>query len=299
MSSEREILLIANPCSGGKRGKKAIPHVEKRFKESGISYHLRLTEYSSHAYEIVKNSDFEKYNAVVSLGGDGTNYEVLNGLMKNQRIKEKPALGIIPLGRGNSFARDLNIFTVEEGISSVLKNRTRGVDVCRYTQNGEYFYFINLMGFGFVSDAAKTAASFKRLGDLSYVLGVIHTTLGLRFHRLEMEIDGAPYTGNNCFVEICNSRYTGGTMLMSPDSKIDDGYMDLVILSGLSPWSLIKTFPKIFKGTHLSHPALEYIRCKKVSIKTIPSKQLLPDGELRGMTPTEVDILPGHLRYFC
>jgi diacylglycerol kinase (ATP) len=203
------------------------------------------------------------------------------------------------VGRGNSFARDLNIFTSEDGISSLLNKKTRIVDVCRYTQESEYFYFVNLMGFGFVTDAAKTAASFQWLGDLSYVVGVLHRTLGLKFHQLEMEIDGKPYSGKNCFMEICNSRYTGGNMLMSPESEIDDGYMDLVILSGLSRWSLLKTFPGIFKGTHLSHPAVEYIPCRKVKIMTTPLKQLLPDGELMGATPTEVDILPGHVRYLC
>ncbi len=299
MSSKKKILLIANPYSAGKKGKRTIPLVEKRLRESGISYYLRITEYPGHAYEIVKKSEIREYNAIVSLGGDGTNYEVLNGLIKNHNIKDIPPLGIIPVGRGNSFARDLDIFTTEDGISSLIKKRTRDVDVCRYTQEGEDYYFVNLMGFGFVTDAAKTAASFKWLGDLSYVLGVLHRTLGLRFHRLEMEIDGKKYTGKNCFVEICNSRYTGGTMLMSPGSEIDDGYMDLVVLSELSRWSLIKTFPKIFKGTHLSHPAIEYIRCKKVKVRTTPSKQLLPDGELSGTTPTEVDILPKHVRYLC
>lgn len=297
MSIQEKILIIANPYSGGKRGGKVIPLVEKRLTESGISYNLEITEYQNHGYEIVRNSDISGYSAVVSLGGDGTNYEVLNGLMKNPGIEDMPVLGVIPVGSGNSFARDLDINTTEEGISSIVKKRTKNVDLCRYTQDGEYFYFVNLMGFGFVTDAAKTAAGFKWLGAMSYILGVLHKTIGLRFHQLEIEIDGKIFTGKNCFVEICNSRYTGGTMLMSPDSKIDDGYMDIVILSVLSRWSLIKTFPRIFKGTHLSHPAIEYKRCRKVRISTNPQKLLLPDGELKGTTPTEVDILPGHLRY--
>jgi diacylglycerol kinase family enzyme len=122
--------------------------------------------------------------------------------------------------------------------------------------------------------------------------------LGLNFHEMALEIDGKVIRGKNCFVEICNSRYTGGNMLMAPEAQIDDGLFDAVVLAPLSRLSLIATFPKIFKGTHGENPALQFIKAKSARVYTQPQKMLLPDGEIFGSTPTEIDILPRLIRYF-
>jgi len=113
-----------------------------------------------------------------------------------------------------------------------------------------------------------------------------------------MEIDGRLISEKNCFVGICNSRYTGGNMLMAPAAKIDDGLIDIVVVKPLSKFSLIATFPKLFKGTHGGNPAVTNYQAKKISIHTTPAKTLLPDGELIGTTPTQITILPKRVRYF-
>jgi YegS/Rv2252/BmrU family lipid kinase len=210
-----------------------------------------------------------------------------------------PPLGIIPVGSGNSFARDLGICTTADGIRALIRGRTRPVDVCSFTQDGQPWYFVNLTGFGFVTDVAQTAHQWKRCGDFSYVLGVFRRMLGLRFHRMELVIDGMRIEGENCFVEFCNSRYTGGRMLMAPDAKIDDGWFDVVVVGPMSRRSLMATFPRIFKGTHGQNPAVRFYRAKTASVKTDPPKTLLPDGECFGSTPTQVAIDPRRVRYFA
>ena len=112
-----------------------------------------------------------------------------------------------------------------------------------------------------------------------------------------MEVDGELITGNNCFVEFCNSRFTGGNMCIAPDAKIDDGLFDVVVLGNLSRRSLLKTFPKIFKGTHGENPAVRIYQGKHAIVRSTPEKLLLPDGEFLGTTPTEVGILPRRVRY--
>ncbi len=293
-----KIALIANPQAGGKKGKKLIPRVEKMLACEKIDYDLYVTEYHQHALDIVKDLSVEDYDGIVSLGGDGSNYHVLNGLLKFHEKDAIPPLGIIPVGRGNSFARDLDINTAEEGISAIAGQRTKQVDVCSFTHEGGLFYFITLTGFGFVTDAGRTAFKFSYLGDLSYVVGVLYRTIGLRFHKMELEIDGKMISGENCFVEFCNSRFTGGAMLMAPDAKIDDGFFDVVVAGPMSRISLISTFPKIFKGEHGDHPSVSFYKAQKVRVKTTPAKVLLPDGEIFGATPTEINIHPKLVRYF-
>jgi diacylglycerol kinase (ATP) len=292
------VALIAKPPTGPRNKVNYISHTVDRLAAFNIHCELFETQYHAHTLKIVQELPLNQFDALIAMGGDGTNYHLVNGLLKFHGDQLLPPLGIIPVGRGNSFAKDLNIHSIADGIAAISQQRTLAVDVCRFTQGHESFYFVNLMGFGFVTDAAHTAARFGWTGDLSYVIGVLHRTIRLRFHQMELEIDGKSYNVPNCFVEFCNSRYTGGDMLMAPEAKIDDGYFDAVILSPLSRLSLITTFPKIFKGTHLTNQRLQVLRGKRAVVRTVPSKVLLPDGEIFGTTPTTVTVLPRRVRYF-
>lgn len=292
------IAIIAKPARGTGKNAHYLPQVLSRLQTEGINCDVFETGHHGHALEIVRDLSVEKYDGIIAAGGDGTNCQVLNGLLKFHGSGTLPPLGIIPAGRGNSFARDLDIHSLSDGIAAIAGGRTTPVDVCRYVQGDDVWYFVNLMGFGFVTDVARTASRFPWTGDLSYVIGVFHRTVGLAFHEMELEIDGTAYDGSNCFVEFCNSRYTGGSMLIAPDARIDDGLFDAVILSPLSRWNLLKTFPKIFDGTHVHRPEVRVVQGKHAVVRTTPVKGLLPDGELTGATPVTVDVLPRRVRYF-
>ncbi|MFH1157040.1 MAG: diacylglycerol kinase family protein [Pseudomonadota bacterium] len=293
------LLLIANPAAGGKRGRNRIPEIEAALKNQGVDCDILVTGYHRHAETLLRDVAIDRYDGIVSIGGDGTNYHVLNGLIKYHPDEPLPALGVIPVGSGNSFAMDLGIFSAWEGIKALVSGVTCPVDVLRFTQGKEFFYSVNLMGAGFVTDVAQTASRLKKLGDMSYVFGVIHRALNLEFYRADLYIDGKRYCEDQCLIEFCNSRYTGGKMLIAPEARIDDGLMDVVMVSKLSRRNLLATFPKIFKGTHGSNPAVRILRAREVILSTIPPKKLLPDGELFGTTPVKVTVLPGKVRYFC
>ena len=293
-----KIALIANPRSTGVSKNQLLPDLESALEENSIRFDLLQTQYHGHAAERVKRISMREYDAIVSLGGDGTNYQVLNAVLKYHGDSDLPPLGILPGGRGNSFAKDLKIGSLRDGIKALGRQTTRQVDVCRFSQKEADHYFVNLMGLGFVTDVAKTAARLKWTAGFSYVIGVFYRLMGLAFHQMVLEIDGEVISGPNCFIEICNSKYTGGNMFMAPEAKIDDGMFDAVVVSPLSRRSLIATFPKIFKGTHGENPAVRFIRGKSASIYTEPPKTLLPDGEIFGTTPTEITVLPGLVKYF-
>lgn len=128
------IALIANPVSGGRN--RMIHWVEKKLDQQGISYDLFVSKSEAHLMDIGAGLEVEQYEAVVAMGGDGTNFQVLNGLLRVQPARALPPLGIIPAGSGNSFARDLNIRTIDQGIQAIVRNRPRPVDVCSFTQGG-------------------------------------------------------------------------------------------------------------------------------------------------------------------
>ncbi len=291
------VALIVNPYAGGKNGKKTIPLIEKQLNQHKIETQIYTSLYAQHIPKIASELKIQEFDAIISVGGDGTNYHVLNGLLSQFKSKNLPPLGIIPVGSGNSFAKDLNIFTMEDGINAIVRDKPKSVDVCSFSQDKKKFYFVNLTGLGFVTDVAKTAQKFKILKDLSYLIGVFYRTLNLKSYYMELTIDGKTIEGENCFVEFCNSKFTGGDMMMAPDAKIDDGFMDIIIAGNLTRSSLIRTLPKIFKGTHIEHPHVKYIQAKTASIKTWPKKTMLPDGEIFGATPSEINVHHKMVKY--
>ncbi len=293
-----KIALIANSRSSGISGNNLRPDLENEFKKHHIAFDLLRTQYHGHATQLVKQLSIREYDAIVSMGGDGTNFQMLNSILKYHGDSKMPPLGILPYGRGNSFAKDLHIFSGQDGIDALGRQNTRAVDVCRFSQNQTAHYFVNLMGFGFVTDVAKTAVRFKWAANFSYVIGVFYRLMGLSFHQMVLEIDGEVISGQNCFVEICNSKYTGGNMLIAPEAEIDDGVFDAVVVSPLSRANLLATFPKIFKGTHGKNQAVKFIKGKSAVVYTEPQKTLLPDGEIFGTTPTEITVLPRLVKYF-
>jgi diacylglycerol kinase (ATP) len=294
-----KLALILNPYSGGKMGKKKLPEITDRLSSHQISFDIIISEYHEHIFELCANLDVAAYDGIVGIGGDGTNFQVINGLLQSNAPNVLPPIGVLPVGSGNSFAKDLNIESLADGLDAIAGKKSRSVDVCSYTAGNRPVYFVNLMGFGFVTDAADTARKFKFLKDASYVIGVLHRTISLSYHQLDMEVDGQKIKGDNCFVEFCNSRYTGGNMLMAPEAEIDDGLMDIIIAGPLSRTSLLATLPKIYTGDHIQHPAVQYIKAKKVVVRTVPEKKCLPDGEIYGSTPTTIQVHHKMLRYFA
>lgn len=293
-----KILLVYNPFAGHKRGEKLLPQIEGLLTEKKIDFDLRLTEYPEHAVEIVGQADFKEYDGIVAAGGDGTLFEVINGYFKNRK-KGRIPLGVLPTGTGNAFARDLDIDVSrwEEAVEIIHAGQRRKVDVGHFRTHGQDYYYLNIMGLGFVADVTKTAKAIKFLGNVSYTLGVIYQTALLKTHHLDIEIDGKAYQRDNVFVEISNTRYTSN-FLMAPNAKIDDGLLDVTLLSPLNRRKLLKFFPKVFTGEHVFLDEIETFQARKIKISTDVPKVLTPDGELLGITPVEVECLHRAIEVF-
>jgi diacylglycerol kinase (ATP) len=294
-----KIFYLNNPASGNKNGAKYYPLINKEFDKQKIDHESVQTEYAGHGTEIIKNLDFEKYDGIAVAGGDGTLFEAINGYFANKSSKRIP-VGVIPIGRGNAFARDLDLVPErwKESITAILLGKTKKIDVGVFTTEGKKFYFINILGFGFVTDIASTAYKLRMFGDLSYVLGVFYRTAALKSYDLKIEADGKMIERENVFVEISNSRYTGKDFLMAPLAKLDDGLLDVTLLNKLSRAKVMQCLPKIFKGTHIHKKEVETFQARHLKIETGMPKLLTPDGQLMGTTPIVVECIPGAIEVF-
>jgi len=289
------MLIIANPCAGHGRGARALSQVEAYLADRNIVHQTAVSARPGHVTKIAAEAAGRGQSPIVLVGGDGTLFEAVNGMAKAGRFLP---VAQIPVGTGNSFIKDLGIESVEDGLRALTEGRTRAVDIGRvHSAVGEY-HFVNLVGAGFVANVVSRAISFKLFGDLAYTIGVLLELVVLRAVPCRLTVDGKDSIRDAIFVEVCNSRKTGGQMIMAPSAEVDDGLFDVVIARAMSRATLLKLFPLIFTGEHVKDPHIETFRCSRISVSFEPPQRVTPDGEVLGNTPLEIEVVPRALEVF-
>ncbi len=292
-------LLIFNHNAAHGRAMRLLPTIEAYFSKNNIDVETRVTNYPKHALEIVACVDFANYHAVVAAGGDGTLFEVINGYFQN-KSKNRIPIGVLPIGTGNSFARDLGLKSGQwqQAIEIIKLNRPTKVDVAYCRSADKDFYFMNVIGLGFVTDVQKVSAKFKALGDVAYTLGVLFQMLFLKSHPVHLELDGQSLERDVSLIEILNTRYTARSFLMAPEAKFNDGFLDVIVGNRVSRIKLLLLFRKVFSGKHIREKEVESFQVKKLTVSSARPLKLGPDGEIYGITPLTIECLPGAVEVF-
>ncbi len=222
-----KLLVVYNPFSGNNRARKLLPKIKKSLISKSFKFDLFFTDYPQHGLKVVRDADFNNYDGLVVAGGDGTLFETINGYFQNQSSKRIP-IGIIPIGTGNAFVRDLGLEgdCWADAIEIISHNKTKKIDVGQFETQNKVFYFLNVLGLGFVSEVIKTTNNLKLFGNFAYTLSVFLRIIALKDYHLKITIDGKKLERDNLLVEISNTRYTSN-FLMAPKAKIDDGVLDV------------------------------------------------------------------------
>jgi diacylglycerol kinase (ATP) len=294
-----KLLVIFNPNASFGRSIKKLAAIEARFEHLGISARFMPTTHPDHGSELVANADLSAYDGLIAAGGDGTVFEVLNGLYSHPKPARIP-LGLLPLGTGNAFARDLGLQpgAWSEGIDLLHRGRTREVDVGHVKSVDSTYYFLNIVGMGFSVDAGISAQKLKFLGNTAYTLATLWRVLRLRTYPLVVEIDGNTIRSDNVFVTISNTRFTGTHFMIAPDAVIDDGLLDVTILQALTRRRLLRLFPTIYAGEHVQFQEVSTRKASSIIIRSPQTMLLGPDGEFRGRSPAEITCLHQDLTIF-
>lgn len=293
-----KILLVYNNFAGNGRAKNLLPQVEDLLNKYNVEFDLAITDYPEHGIEIVGNANFTQYDGIVAAGGDGTLFEVINGYYKNSSDTGIP-IGVLPVGTGNAFVRDMDLDNtqIEEAVKIISNQKLRKVDVGKFVTHGQNYYFLNIIGAGFVADANKTAQRFKLFGDFSYTIGVLYRMLLLNFTKLRLEIDGEKLEVESTFIEVSNTRYTAN-FLMAPNAEIDDGLLDVTLVKKISRFRLLQGLGKIFTGEHIHLDEIDTFKAKHIKFESDKPQVLTPDGELLGITPVEIECLKHAIEVF-
>ncbi|MFL6584180.1 MAG: diacylglycerol/lipid kinase family protein [Chthoniobacterales bacterium] len=233
----------------------------------------------------------------IAAGGDGTLNEVVNALGEDARDIR---VGLLPLGTGNDFARTLGLPTQLKGALDVLRaGRTRAIDLVRVTSDRiRYFVNVSAGGFSGVVNEKLTPEMKESWGPLAYVRSAAAALPELRAYGTNVALGNEECISMDLYnVVIANGRYVAGGTPIAPEASIDDGLLDVVLLSATSAAQLALLMPQILLGTHLSNSAVVFRRASKVTVNSRPGMWFNVDGELVGNEPAVFQVLPRALQF--
>jgi diacylglycerol kinase (ATP) len=298
VSAEHPYLAIVNPAAGGGRSRKLLTPALERLRAGGVTIEVAETRSGGDATRIAREAYARGRRKFIAVGGDGTSYEVVNGLFPEASANERPTLGFLPLGTGNSFLRDFSDRGVEHAIDSLIGGRTQSCDVLRLRHREGTLHYINLLSVGFPADVATLRARrFSSQGEFGYLISIF---LGLaRFQRrpFPVRVDGEKeFDRRRClFLTFNNSKFTGGTMMIAPKAEVNSGLIEYVRWGAIGRIGLLRNLSTLYDGTHINHPLAERKAVKHVEFDLDGPVDVMVDGEVLTLHCEQLDVLPGAL----
>ena len=287
----KKYYLLVNPKGGHKRGLEIYEKVKHIFSSAGINITVLHTEYAGHAFDFANTLDFVGYDGLCAIGGDGTMYELINGMLKRDDNHKIP-IGLITGGTGNSFMYDVDCLDPIDAAKRIVQHNLRPLDIAKVNANGKLFYSFNIIGWGLATDAGKLAEKLRWLGGVRYDVASIIEVLKGKDRIATLTLDEEVIKENFIFIIGCNTIHTGKAMKMAPLAQLNDGKIDLIIVRKTSRINLLKLFPKLFSGDHIKSPLVEYRQVQNFSISLEETNDLTIDGEIIGTTPLNVQMVP-------
>jgi len=292
-------LAIVNPAAGGGRCRRLVGPAMERLRAGGLKLEEVETSCVGDATRLASDYYARGYRRFIAVGGDGTSYEIVNGLFPGADPNDPPELGFLPLGTGNSFLRDFTDRGVEGAIEALLAKRTRACDVLRVAHKDGVIHYINLLSVGFAADVNATRCrSFAGWGEPGYFLSIFLRLAELRRRPFPLRVDAAPDVDRRrcLFLTFNNSKFTGGTMMIAPDARVDDGLIEYVRWGPIGRFGLIRNLSTLYDGTHVKHPLAERHAARAIEFELDAPVDVMVDGEALTLHLQKLDVLPSVLR---
>lgn len=284
--------FILNPTAGKGRTLRVLDKLTDFLKVRSEEYSVHFTQRPGHAAEIAAKLSRNPAKIVV-IGGDGTVSEVLNGIENFDNVE----LGIIPCGTGNDFAASAKLPVMEpkDAMELILTGTPRFTD---FIQIGNK-RCMNVAGMGIDVDVLERYNRRRFHTKVTYMQCLVSALIALKWMNFELEVDGVPLGRREAMIAtVANGKYFGGGMVISPDSQIDDGHLDLVIVNKLPKTKMLGPLLGFKKGTLLKYDFVESIPCRSVKVVSDAKKIVNVDGELWDSPVFECKIVSDQLRLY-
>jgi YegS/Rv2252/BmrU family lipid kinase len=300
-SNSDKWLTIVNPNAGKGKGSRDWKRISELMRKAGINYEVRFTEAKEHAIQITKDAIGDGFRKIVTIGGDGTLHEVVNGILASAQVSSHDiSIGLVPVGTGNDWGKMFGIpLNYEKAISILREGRQMPHDIGRVSffdgKTERSRYFINIAGLGFESVVVRRTNAQKDLGrggKLIYFYNLLISLLSYRNTPAEITVDGKRKTASVFSVNVGNGRYCGGGMRQTPDAVPDDGLLDVTVINGIGKLEIIRNLSILYNGRILDHPKIDGYKCKNLKVTSDQILWVEADGESLGHTPAEFSIIP-------
>jgi diacylglycerol kinase (ATP) len=299
------MLVVVNPASAGGRTARRWPEIRRALDASGLRYTAHNSLGRGDAIELTRSAIRERgVRRVAAVGGDGTLNEVLNGCFDEQGrlLAAGLTLGVVSSGTGTDFRRALGIPTDPLTSAHLLGAATpRPVDVgCASFADGSHRAFLNVASCGISADVVARVERRRhrgvgRLRRATFLSAAVAALLTYRKRDVELTLDAASRRLRVEEVAVSNGPDYGGGMRIAPGARVDDGYFDVVVVGDISRPGALRAIPRLYRGTHVTHPAVTMLRAKRIRIAPVEG-ELAPlvetDGETAGAAPVEITLLP-------
>jgi len=291
-------LTIVNPAAGGGRCRKLLGPALEQLRAAGLQIDVKETTAPAQATAIARDAYAHGRRRFLAVGGDGTSYEIVNGLFPEAQSAEPPILGFLPLGTGNSFLRDFGHQDIEAAIQALIAGRTQPSDLIRLKHKQGTLYYINLLSLGFAADVNfMRARRFNHYGQLGYVLSIFTCLARLDRRPFPLIVDGEPNLDHRrcLFLSFNNSKFTGGTMMIAPNADVNDGLIEYVRWGPISRLGLIRNLHTLYDGTHIHHPLASHRPARQIDFQLDSPVAVMIDGEALTLHCERLEVLPSAL----
>ena len=289
------MVVVVNPSAGGGRAGKVVGRVASVLHDAGVEHEITVSRSGQDLEARVRAAAEAGAEVVGCIGGDGT-----VGLAANGLVGTETALAIFPSGTADDFAHAIGLKQLETAARAVVEGTIARIDTGRVSVAETSRSYVAIASCGFDSEVNEAANAMKlRLGSTgTYVAAVVKTLSRFTPAAFTIDIDGETVRGPHMLVAVGNSTSYGGGMQVTPAASVVDGELDVCMLRALGKGAFLRAFPRVFRGTHVTHPAVQMARGKRISIEADRHVMVYADGERVGPAPATFEVVPASLSVF-
>jgi diacylglycerol kinase (ATP) len=297
------VVFLVNPASANGSTQGHWPEIAHRAAAAGIEGETLFSDRPGGIIRLAEQAAGSGARLLIVVGGDGTVNEAVNGLLGAGAGKEVE-LAVIPRGTGTDFVRTFGIpRKLDDALAVIRDGHPREIDAGRVSYRAwdgspAEAYFANIASAGMSGAVARRANSTSKAfgGKASFLWATLAVFARWKNSEVTVAVDDEERQGRMLDVIVANCEWLGGGMHMTPAAKPDDGLFDVLLIGDITKADLVRTLPKIYRGTHLPHPKAEELSGRTVRVDAAAPLPIELDGEQPGTTPATFEVVPRALR---